>query len=69
MGTSTASTDMLAVGTEVEVFSTYRRHWLTGFQIAAVLGDMYALRRNSDGAILGGTFSARQVRERHPIVA
>ncbi len=66
---SVAQGERLAVGTNVEVFSTYRQAWVRGFSIAAVVGDRYALRRTSDGAVLGRTVSGTQVRQLVPAVS
>ncbi|HVJ97561.1 MAG TPA: hypothetical protein VNC41_12100 [Acidimicrobiia bacterium] len=54
--------ESLAIGTEVEVFSTFRQDWITGFEVAAVRDDRYSLRRTIDWAVLPGQFPADDVR-------
>jgi hypothetical protein len=56
----------LAAGTEVEVLTRYEPHWASGFEIESVdlECNQFTLRRNSDGAVLPATFSAREVRAR-----
>lgn len=50
------------VGTAVEVFISYSRRWVTGFEIAGVNDDHYTLRRHSDWAVLPGSFSDNDIR-------
>jgi hypothetical protein len=49
-------------------FSTFRHDWVSGFEIAAVRDDRYALRRSMDWAVLPGQFTADDVRvTRRPV--
>ena len=57
-------------GDRVEVFSAFNRRWVSGFEIAEVLGNGYRVRRSSDGMLLPNATSADDLREavasRHP---
>ena len=52
----------LALGTDVEVFTSYRQTWTRGFQVYGVANDRYLLRRRSDDAVLPGSFAPASVR-------
>jgi len=58
MAMTTDTRSMLAVGTEVDVYSTFRQGWVSGFEIAAVRDSLYAIRRQVDWAVLPGMFKA-----------
>jgi hypothetical protein len=58
----TEPTPTLAVGTPVDVFSTYRQNWVRGFEIAAVQGEAYAVRRVLDAAVLPVAFESSDLR-------
>jgi hypothetical protein len=53
---------MLDLGTEVEVFTSYRQTWTRGFEVHGVANDRYLLRRRSDDAVLPGSFAPAAVR-------
>ena len=50
-------------GTRVEVRSGYRSSWARGFEVAAVDGEQYRVRRVSDGTVLPATFQPEAVRQ------
>lgn len=53
----------LRIGTRVDVHTRYDAgRWAPGFTIAAVRPDGYLVRRASDGAVLGETIQADEVR-------
>jgi hypothetical protein len=52
----------LALGTDVEVFTSYRQTWTRGFEVYGVANDRYLLRRRSDDAVLPGSFAPAAVR-------
>jgi hypothetical protein len=53
----------LRVGTRVDVHTRYEvGRWAPGFTIAEVRPDGYRIRRASDGAILGETIRAEEIR-------
>jgi hypothetical protein len=57
----------LRVGTRVDVRTSYDvARWAPGFSIAAVRQDGYLIRRASDGAVLGETIRADEVRAATP---
>jgi hypothetical protein len=60
---------IFAVGTEVVVFSRFRQDWIDGFEVAAVRGDGYSLRRQVDWAVLPGVFAADDLRVTHSVTA
>jgi hypothetical protein len=49
-------------GERVEVHVAYTDGWTSGFEIAEVLGDVYRLRRCSDGSVLPVPMSAADLR-------
>ena len=53
----------LRPGTHVEVRSSFDRNWKRGFQVEAVDGGGYRLRRLSDGAVLPTIFAFEVVRQ------
>jgi len=52
----------LVAGTKVEVRRRYDHRWARGFEVAAVDGDSYMLRRLSDGAVLPTPFPRAELR-------
>lgn len=55
--------DELRVGTRVDVHTRYEvGRWAPGFTIAEVRPDGYRIRRASDGAVLGETIRAEEIR-------
>jgi len=50
------------LGEHVEVYSAFEQNWSTGFEIAEVQEDGFAVRRTSDGALLPHTTSPRDLR-------
>jgi len=52
----------VTIGTRVEVRNVHLQTWCRGFQVVAVLGDGYLLRRLYDGFILPRCFSAEVIR-------
>jgi len=55
---------VLDVGTRVAVRNRYQGWWGNGFEIAERTDDGYRVRRESDGYVLPGDFSAHDVRRR-----
>jgi hypothetical protein len=43
---------VLQVGELVELHTRYNDSWVSGFEIAEVVGDGYRVRRTSDGTLL-----------------
>lgn len=59
------SSQPIPPGTRVEVHSTFRPSWVTGFEVAALgtgIGRRYWLRRVSDRAVLPVEFVENDVR-------
>ena len=56
--------DLLPPGVEVEVRRRYDSEWAPGFSVHDICGSSYVIRRQSDGAVLPGAFSAEDVRVR-----
>jgi hypothetical protein len=56
----------LAAGTPVDVRSRYLGTWSRGFEVAETLGDVYRVRRLSDGSVLPSEFSSDDVRMQRP---
>jgi hypothetical protein len=55
--------DELRVGTRVDIHTRYEvGRWAPGFTIAEVRPDGYRIRRASDGAVLGETIRAEEIR-------
>lgn len=52
----------LAPGTKVEVRRRYDNRWAQGFEVAAVDGDGYLVRRRSDGTVIPTPFSRAYLR-------
>jgi len=52
----------LAPGTRVEVRRRYDDRWTRGFEVAAVEGDGYLVRRASDRTVLPSTFARGDLR-------
>jgi hypothetical protein len=52
----------LAPGTKVEVRRRYDNRWSRGFEVAAVDGDGYLVRRRSDGTVIPAPFSRSDLR-------
>lgn len=52
----------LAPGTKVEVRRRYDDRWARGFEVAAVDGDGYLVRRRSDGSVIPTPFSRADLR-------
>ena len=52
----------LAPGTKVEVRRRYDDRWARGFEVAALDGDGYLVRRRSDGTVLPTPFSRADLR-------
>jgi len=52
----------LAPGTRVEVRRRYDDRWARGFEVAAIEGDGYILRRISDGTVLPTPFARADLR-------
>lgn len=50
-------------GTEVEVRSSFDRHWTKGFEVIRLSDQGYRLRRLSDGESLPGFFPPDDVRK------
>lgn len=60
---SSTDPNALPVGAAVEVRTRLdARRWARGFEVAAVEGDGYRLRRSSDGQLLPVAFPAEDVR-------
>jgi hypothetical protein len=57
----------LALGTRVEVKNGYGSSWARGFEVAAVEGGEYVVRRTSDGHVLPETFEADELRKAGPL--
>jgi|SRR5580700_10285492 hypothetical protein len=58
----------LRVGTRVDVHTRYELgRWAPGFTIAEVRPDGYRIRRASDGAVLGETIDASEIRVATPL--
>jgi hypothetical protein len=66
MTTTIDNAPKLAVGTEVEVFSSFHNGWVSGFEITAIENGRFALRRHTDWAVLPGTFPADDLRASRP---
>jgi hypothetical protein len=66
MAATSETQSTLTIGTEVDVFSTFRQDWVSGFEVAAVRDYRYALRRHLDWAVLPGLFEAENVRVTRP---
>lgn len=43
---------VLRVGERVEVHTRFNDAWVSGFEIAEIVGDSYRVRRLSDGTLL-----------------
>jgi hypothetical protein len=57
----------LRVGTRVDVHTRYDvGRWAPGFTVAEVRPDGYLIRRASDGAVLGETIQADEIRAATP---
>ncbi|MGA2520897.1 MAG: hypothetical protein ABSG81_08800 [Acidimicrobiales bacterium] len=54
--------DTVTIGTRVEVRNVHLQTWCRGFQVAALVGDGYLVRRIYDGFILPRCFSAEVIR-------
>ena len=52
----------LTPGTAIEVRNRLDGRWSKGFEVAAVAGEGYRIRRLSDGRELPTTFGADQIR-------
>ena len=58
--------EQLAAGTPVDVCSRYIGTWSPGFEVAEIVGDVYRVRRLSDGSVLPTEFSVNDVRAQRP---
>jgi hypothetical protein len=56
------STHRLGVGDQVDVHTNFSDSWVAGFEIAGLMADGYRVRRNSDGSLLPGSTSERDLR-------
>lgn len=56
------SSDLLPVGTRVEVRNGFDGTWSRGFTVSGDDGGRYRIRRRTDGAELPGTFDVVDVR-------
>ena len=61
-GVSPASGPETAIGAKVAVRNRYLGTWSAGFEVAALLGDGYSIRRTSDGAVLPAVIPFDDVR-------
>lgn len=52
----------LAPGTKVEVRRRYDNRWARGFEVAAVDGEGYLVRRRSDGSVIPTPFGRDELR-------
>ena len=59
-------TNALEPGTDVEVQSSFDRHWARGFVVEEASPQGYHLRRRSDDSVLPATFPAEVVRPASP---
>ncbi len=60
--TSGGAKRLLAPGTRVEVRRRYDDRWTRGFEVAALEGDGYLVRRTSDGTVLPTPFDRIDLR-------
>jgi hypothetical protein len=59
---NTVCTDMVAVGTRVEIRNLRQHTWIRGFQVAAINDETYLIRRLADGRILPRLFASVEIR-------
>jgi len=53
---------MVAIGTRVEIRNQRLQTWCRGFQIAAIIGETYLIRRLADGQLLPRFFDSDDIR-------
>lgn len=56
----------MEIGDRVEVHTRFNNTWVTGFEIAAVVGSGYRLSRTSDGTVLPSVTSESDLRLEPP---
>ena len=56
----------MEVGDRVEVHTRFNNTWVTGFEVAAVVGSGYRLCRTSDGTVLPSVTSESDLRPEPP---
>jgi hypothetical protein len=54
--------DTVTIGTRVEIRNVHLQTWIRGFQVAAIIGDGYLVRRLADHCILPRTFGSDDIR-------
>jgi hypothetical protein len=52
----------MEVGVRVEVHTRFNNTWVPGFEVAAVVGSGYWVRRSSDGTVLPNVTGASDLR-------
>jgi hypothetical protein len=60
---ATMPTELLPIGTKVEVRRRFDQHWARGFEVAGHEGERYQLRRLSDGEVLPVAFDQDSLRK------
>jgi hypothetical protein len=63
-GLNVSTLDTVTIGTRVEIHNVHLQTWIRGFQVAAIIGDGYLVRRLSDHCILPRTFGPDDIRTR-----
>lgn len=53
---------MVAIGTRVEVRNQRLQTWCRGFQVVAIIGETYLIRRLADGRLLPRFFDSDDIR-------
>ncbi len=56
----------MEIGDRVEVHTRFNNTWVTGFEVAAVVGSGYRLCRTSDGTVLPSVTSESDLRPESP---